>query len=56
LVRAAITEKAYQRADELSGGQPQRVGIARALMIDPEMILTDEPVASFDPVVAALKW
>ena len=52
LDRVGLREKAYQRADALSGGQTQRVGVARALMQDPKIILADEPVASLDPVLA----
>ena len=52
LDRVGIKNQAYKRADELSGGHQQRVGIARAMVQEPEMILADEPVASLDPVLA----
>ena len=52
LERVGITDKAFNRADQLSGGQMHRVGIARAMMQRPEMILADEPVASLDPATS----
>ncbi len=49
LEQVGIPEKMYERVDRLSGGQAQRVAVARALFQRPDMLLADEPVASVDP-------
>lgn len=49
LAAVGLADKAMQRADLLSGGQSQRVAIARMLMQRPQIVLADEPDASLDP-------
>lgn len=49
LERVEIAHYANKRADALSGGERQRVGVVRALMQEPEILLADEPTASLDP-------
>ena len=52
LEKVGIGHKLYERTSRLSGGEQQRVAVARLLLQMPRAILADEPVASLDPARA----
>ena len=52
LERVGLADKISEQTSNLSGGEQQRVALARLLLQKPEIILADEPVASLDPARA----
>lgn len=52
LERVGLLDKALVRTHNLSGGEQQRVGVARAMAQEPSIVLADEPVASLDPTTS----
>jgi ABC-2 type transport system ATP-binding protein len=56
LEQLGIAERAHSKVDEMSGGQQQRLMIARALIHEPQVIFLDEPTVGLDPQTRLSLW
>lgn len=52
LTEVGMETKAHKMPHQISGGEQQRVAVARALLNDPKIILADEPTGNLDPETA----